>query len=342
METILERQALAMQHTSKSRPMVAIEMITYNHEKYIAQAIESVVKQKTDFDFKLIICEDCSTDNTAKICTEYKNKFPDKIDLHLAEKNMGVYKNARRLHELSFGSGAKYIAMLDGDDYWTDENKLQKQIDFLEQHPDYAICFHKATIVYEGEPVRNFPELNNDTKATTTLTDLMKGNYIHTPTCVFRKNFDALPDWLLDIFTGDWVIHMLNAEHGKIFFINQEMAAYRVHGRGLISPGISKEMDLNRIIMFKTLADYFEKRDNAEASRWFREIYYHQKGYHIGIANILNKTHFERFNLLMRCGFKTAKVKLFAAAFMALFLTGKKLERLWSAASEKKLKAVAY
>src|SRR5687767_7269280 len=92
-----ERQGLAMQYTNEIDFIVAIEMITYNHEKYIAQAIESVLIQKTNFNYKLIICEDCSTDNTAKICAEYKEKYPDKIDLYLNEKNLGVKLNAQRL-----------------------------------------------------------------------------------------------------------------------------------------------------------------------------------------------------------------------------------------------------
>lgn len=214
-------------------PLAVIEISTYNHEKYIAQAIESVIEQKTDFDFRLIICEDCSTDNTAKICTTYKSKYPDKIDLHLNQKNAGVFPNAKKLHELSFNSSAKYIAMLDGDDYWTDSNKLQRQVGFLEANPDYAICFHRVYELMDNKKLK-ISDLNisKDDK-TYTIEDLAKRNFIHTPSVVFRKGFiKELPEWFLKLNAGDYLIHMLNAKHGKIKYFSDLMATYRRHSSG--------------------------------------------------------------------------------------------------------------
>ena len=103
-------------------------MITYNHEKFIAEAIEGVVMQKTNFQFELVIGEDCSTDNTRAICIEYQKKYPDIIRLRLPETNQGMMLNW--INNINSGRG-KYIALCDGDDYWTDPYKLQKQVDFM-------------------------------------------------------------------------------------------------------------------------------------------------------------------------------------------------------------------
>jgi glycosyltransferase involved in cell wall biosynthesis len=235
-----ERQVLAMQYTSENEFMVAIEMITYNHEKYIAQAIESVLMQKTNFNYKLIICEDCSTDNTAQICLKYKEKYPDKIDLHLNEKNLGVYLNAKKLHELSFTSNAKYIAMLDGDDYWCDENKLEKQVSFLEKNTAYSLCFHA---VYEQSGDLKKPSDHNisNKEETFDCVQLARYNFISTPTVVFRNGlFENLPRWFFSSPAGDYVLHMLNSRRGPIKYFPDLMAVYRKHTGGIWSPQTQK------------------------------------------------------------------------------------------------------
>ena len=120
----------------KQSPVVSILMPTYNHEKYIAQAIESALMQKTDFKWELLIHDDCSTDSTLSIARLYSEKHPDKIKLLTETKNLGLMKSYKKLIETSKG---KYLAVLESDDYWLDENKLQIQIDFLENNPDYGI-----------------------------------------------------------------------------------------------------------------------------------------------------------------------------------------------------------
>jgi glycosyltransferase involved in cell wall biosynthesis len=221
-------------------PFVAIEIATYNHEKYIGQTIESVLNQKTTFDFKLIICEDCSTDNTAKICAAYKSKYPDKIDLYLNETNTGVLPNAIKLHKLSLGSHAKYIAMLDGDDYWCDKNKLQKQVNFLEKNTDYSLCFHA---VYEQSGDLKNPSVHNISRKEETFdcVQLARYNFISTPTVVFRNGlFKSLPSWFSSSPAGDYVLHMLNSRKGPIKYFPDLMAVYRKHTGGIWSPQTQK------------------------------------------------------------------------------------------------------
>ena len=119
-----------MADTSKK---VSVFMITYNHEKYIAEALDSILMQKTDFDFDIVIGEDCSTDATRRIVLEYSRKYPDKIKLLLHNVNVGFISNMMYVLEACTG---KYVAMCEGDDYWTDPFKLQKQVDFLEASLD--------------------------------------------------------------------------------------------------------------------------------------------------------------------------------------------------------------
>ena len=126
--------------------MVAVYMITYNHEKYILQSVESIIEQRTNFRYKLFIGDDNSLDGTSVILASLKDKYPYKIDYTLNTTNLGASKNAINIFYRCFNSGAKYIGMCEGDDYWADRYKLQKQIDFLEANDDYAICFHR---VYE-------------------------------------------------------------------------------------------------------------------------------------------------------------------------------------------------
>ena len=117
-------------------PIVTILMPAYNHERYISQAIESVLAQKTNYPYELLIHDDCSTDSTLTIAQNYATNFYDKIKIFTEEENQGLLKSYKRLIEQSNG---KYLAILESDDYWLDENKLQIQIDFLESNSDYGI-----------------------------------------------------------------------------------------------------------------------------------------------------------------------------------------------------------
>ena len=134
--------------------MVSVLMVTYNHGKYISQTLESVIKQKVDFKYEIVVGEDCSIDNTRSIVKNYAYKYPDKINLLLQDKNIGMERNFFATFKACTG---KYIAFCDGDDYWTDPNKLQKQVDFLEAHPDYGLIHCNMDKLYDktGKLVTN-------------------------------------------------------------------------------------------------------------------------------------------------------------------------------------------
>jgi len=215
--------------------IVAVWMVTYNHENYIAQAIEGVIKQHSTFKFNLFIGEDCSTDNTKKICLEYEQKYPEIIQVISTSVN-NIKQNSKNIYDACFSCGAKYIAMCEGDDYWYDEHKLQKQVDFLEANPHYAICFHS---VYEMGDNKNLhmSYLNKSNKEESyTIEDLAKDNFIHTPSVVFRNRlFEEFPTWFHLSPVGDYVLHMLNARCGLIKYFPEPMAVYRRHSGSMWS-----------------------------------------------------------------------------------------------------------
>ena len=207
-----------------SVPLCAVWVVTYNQKAFIAQTIESIIQQKTDFPFKIYIGDDCSTDGTREICIGYKNKYPELIVLLLNSINY-MAQNSANVFKACVNSGARYVAMCEGDDYWSDLEKLQRQVDFLESNPDYSICFHR---IYDLLPGKE-PYLGNgaDIEKTYTIDDLALGNIIPTPTVMYRNNLFEFPSWFGESPVGDYVLHMLNAEKGKIKYFPQPMAVYR-------------------------------------------------------------------------------------------------------------------
>jgi len=209
--------------------------ITYNHEKFIAQAIESMLMQKAKFDFELVIGEDFSTDRTREICISYKRKYPKKINLILNKKNLGPNLNfVNTLKQCK----SKYIAICEGDDYWTDPYKLQKQVDFLEANPDYTICSHLVENFYQDENKKPyiFP-YENLYKDTYTFEDFLYRNLINTCSVVYRWQFHnkPLPNWFSNHFTADYSLHLLHAYQGNIKVFPELLAKRRIHSQGIMS-----------------------------------------------------------------------------------------------------------
>jgi len=229
---------------------VSVAMVTYNHEKFIAKALDSVLMQRTNFDYEIVIGEDCSTDNTRAILLDYQKKYPGKFRLLLHEKNLGMHRNGAQTLDACTG---EYIAMLDGDDYWTSPEKLQKQVDFLDSHPACAVCYHDALIVYEDgsrEPTSYRP----GQKAFSTIEDLFLDNYIPTCAVMFRGGlFGKVPEWIGTLKMGDWLIHILNALHGNIGYLDETMAVYVVHPGGIWSTKNWQAHEEAMIAMFEAL-----------------------------------------------------------------------------------------
>lgn len=209
---------------------VSVLIITYNHEKFIAQALDSALMQKTSFDYEIVIGEDCSSDQTRKIVRQYHQKYPDKIRVLLPAQNLGMLKNFVNTFRACKG---QYIALLEGDDYWTAPDKLQKQADFLDSHLECSTCFHNVNVIYSSSSQKSHPFHRNQLKKYFTLRDIVSKHFIPTCSTMFRSGlFKDFPEWYYALSMGDWPLHVLNAEHGTAGYINELMGTYRVHEGG--------------------------------------------------------------------------------------------------------------
>lgn len=263
-------------------PLVSICCITYNHEKYIRDAVEGFLMQKTDFPIEILIYDDASTDKTAEIIREYEAKFPDIIRPLYQTENQ--YSRGVRIIAPQFNfprARGKYIAMCEGDDYWTDPFKLQKQVDFLERNQDFAICFHNMQIVYEDNPYLNRIS-NINQQEITTIETLAYRNYIYTASCIFRNCISELPDWLYQCPIGDYPLHLLNAQYGKIKFIDELMGVYRIHKGGIwghtsLSYRLEKWAELLDIISNKFSEDINQILNNQLFNIYFQLAEYYLK-----------------------------------------------------------------
>lgn len=236
-------------------PLVSICCLTYNHENYIAECLDGFIMQKTDFDYEILIHDDASTDETAGIIRKYELRYPETIKPIYQIENQ-YSKGIKPTFKYNFPRArGKYIALCEGDDYWTDPFKLQKQVDFLEANPDFSICFHPVEILENGEI---YPDDLKKVADETTILDLAKGNYIHTPSVVFRN----LPEcWGNDLIkkspVGDYALHMLNARHGKIKKLAETMAVYR-KGVGIWSSQQKTAIYKKWIVVLTYLIDEFK------------------------------------------------------------------------------------
>ncbi len=219
-------QEISDQAVLSIHPKVSVHMITYNHEPYIAKAIEGVVRQKTEFPIELIIGEDCSTDRTFKIILAYQKKHPELIRVLTSNKNVGERNNNNRTIEACRG---KYVAICEGDDYWTDPLKLQRQVYFLETNPAYGMTYSKVR--YFIQKKNKYDGVFGGDKET--FEDLLLGNSIPTLTTCFRLdlrqryNQDIKPEaknWLM----GDYPMWLYFAKESKIKFENKVTGVYRV------------------------------------------------------------------------------------------------------------------
>jgi glycosyltransferase involved in cell wall biosynthesis len=245
---------------------VSVCMMTYNHERYIAQAVESALSQQTTFPIEIVIGEDCSTDRTQEILRGLAEQHPKTIRLHLAERNMGV--NPNFLKTIARCSG-QYVAMLEGDDYWTSADKLQRQVDALDAHPEWAMCFHPCACLYEDE-MQGIPIYPLGwTKPVATIDDLFLANFMPTSGVLFRNRlFPEFPGWFSKLLIGDWALHILNAAHGNIGFIPEIMSAYRVHRAGVWSGATTAERLVGIFEVFSAIDHHFAGKYRQEVNTY--------------------------------------------------------------------------
>ena len=246
--------------------------MTYNHKNYIAECMDSVLAQQTSFPVRYVVLDHHSTDGTAEIVAAYAAKHPSIQPVLLSHRRpsenvMGLFLRCR----------TRYAALCDGDDYFIDPLKLQKQIDFLESHSHCALCFHPVAVVFEdGQEPGIFPSrdmLPRGIHEEYYLTDLFKGNMIQTNSVVYRWRFrKGMPEWFRpDLCPGDWYWHLLHAEMGKIGFLPEAMSVYRRHASALYKDSFINPLEHRRVHGMAELGTYWAVNEHFH-NRYFRSL----------------------------------------------------------------------
>jgi len=222
------------EQTVCDQPTVSVALITYNHDQFIAQAIESVLMQKTAFAVELVIGEDCSTDGTRQIVQVYARKYRNVIRILLHQKNIGMARNYEVVRQACRG---KYIAWLEGDDYWRTPEKLQKQVALMEANPHYSMCGTKTQFVTtcsdgtEKDTGALGPAV---LKPEYELPDFLTGYPMHTTSMLLRRELVEFPDWLKDVvMLRDACVFALYAEKGPAGYLSDVVSCYRIHAGGI-------------------------------------------------------------------------------------------------------------
>lgn len=245
---------------------ISIIITTYNHEKYIEKAIESVLNQKGNFSKEIIIGDDLSSDKTREIICKYYKLNENIIRLLFYKKNIGITQNLK--HCLKECRG-RYIAICEGDDYWIDPLKLDKQMQFLEKSPECALCFNSIYLLYEETQeciLHPSQQQLLDTKYYCT-NDLIEENFIGNFSCCFYRNsvIKQLSDSIFELFVVDWMLNIACSEFGSIGFIKNPMSVYRIHKSGLWS-------GLNEVEKKITLLNYVISYDKYFCFKYYSEF----------------------------------------------------------------------
>jgi len=256
--------------TGDEYPLITVTMITYNHESYIGQAIEGVVNQVTSFKFVLLIGDDCSTDSTREIIKLYQKKYPSIIKLKLPERNLGINANSISNNVLCVGN---YIALCEGDDYWTDPYKLQKQVDFLEANPEYSVCGHSYDKIDElGRKDLSF-NLPLEYARDSSGTELIRGFHALTCTLMFRNipAIQKLPNEFHKVTNADTFLLSILGQYGHFKFLPEiKPSAYRQHNGGVYSSKSREEKAIMQFTTFFWLYTYYKRINRVEdALYWF-------------------------------------------------------------------------
>ena len=259
-------------------PKVSVVVMTYNHRRHIEQSLDSVLSQRAAFPFELLISEDCSTDGTREVVIEYQRRHPERIRLLLSERNLR--SNAVVARGINAARG-QYVAMLDGDDYWTRDDKLQRQADFLDAHPECTMCFHNARVEYEEGSRPPWNWVPADQPPFATLEDMWMGNFIPMCSAMYRNGvIGRVPDWYAEFdmsptLITDWQLHLLHAERGLIGYLDEVMGVYRQHAGGLYSRFSEQEKQALTLRFYRKMDDAMAGRHrtlvDVAISRYFLE-----------------------------------------------------------------------
>jgi glycosyltransferase involved in cell wall biosynthesis len=264
-------------------PMVSVHVSTYQHADFIHDCMEGVLMQETDFLVEIIIGEDESDDGTREICKEYAEQYPERIRLflHRRENNVAIHgRPTGRFQTVysHFMARGKYIAICEGDDYWTDPKKLQKQVGFLEENQEYVLSHHDASITNGGGDILESSKLPDENKRDFTRDGLMKGPFILTLSLCYKNVLEGYPAEYFNVLNGDKFLISLIGQHGEgVYQGNIKPAVYREHEGGIWSPNppvVKMEILKNTLAQ---LAGYYTDQSSPGIS-----VYYEREHLRMG------------------------------------------------------------
>lgn len=254
--------------------MVSVRLMTYNHAAYIDKAISSILEQRTDFLVEIVVGDDFSTDGTLEKIQKYSDIGNFRFNILRRQYGDEYWEKRQQLGRLyNFvniieNCSGKYIALLDGDDYWTDSTKLQKQIEFLELNGEYVLSFHQVKMLDLNGTIRadDLTKVPDNFETIDILAS--KGNYIQTPSVVFRNIYRDFPEGFVQSPIGDYFLYMLLAQNGKLKYIEQPMAIYR-KDVGVWSNVSYFKRTFKTSITHVLLYSYFLKKNNNKIANIF-------------------------------------------------------------------------
>ena len=253
--------------------LVAIHCLVYNHEPYLRDCFEGFVMQKTNFRFVAVVHDDVSTDNSAAIIREYSEKYPDIFRPIYETENQWSKPDGsleRIMNAAIDATGAKYIAMCEGDDYWIDPYKLQKQVDYMEAHPEYSMCFHKAKVLSDIEEERNLYTLLEEREYSAY--EIYKEWLVPTCSVVYRVGLLPNENSVPPVVYGDIYMFLRLAEKGKFYNLNFEGAVYRRNSGGVSQRG-NVSLYVKLLKQYKYMEKRFPQPDLVEVSRELQDMY---------------------------------------------------------------------
>ena len=259
---------------------VSVCVVTYNHEKFVAQMLDSILMQRTTFPFEIIVGDDCSKDTTVGILKEYQTRFPEKIRLILHESNMGLNGKYNALSTFAAAKG-EYTAQLDGDDYLVSPDKLQKQVEMMDANPHYSASYHNAKVVFDDNSAPPYL-VNTVRKSEINVEDLIQEDelcYIATSSLMFRtKDFAEHPDpeWSNLSTSGDIPRNIMLASRGPIGYIDEVMSVYRKNrgGASFVDNHESADFLFNRIQLYSNINKQFDYKYDSTLRILLATYYY--------------------------------------------------------------------
>ena len=273
---------------------ISVILITYNHEKYIRQAIESVLMQHINYDVEVIVADDCSTDETLDIIKLYESKTLFAFRYFQQQENIGLVKNYQRAFAAAC---SEYVAVLEGDDYWTDPYRLQKHIDFLDTHYECVMTYNRnVSYLQESKMFQVDNENLNTNNKYITVNNLASGNCIgNFSTCVYRKSvLDKIDPTIFNMNIADWMVNLVVAQYGLICQLGEVMSVYRVHNNGEWSK-------MNRLMRLKMEYDCAESYNKYFELKYNTEFLFLQSYIQSEIEKIENKKRFNWRSIKRYC-----------------------------------------